>query len=233
MAATPQTLLILDTETTGLSPDDSQCIEVGAILFDVPHRAVLNQVSFLIPSLENGAEAINKIPAAITLIKQPTLPLLTAFYEMAKTADAVIAHNAAFDRKWFGIEPLPAIDAPWICSMDDISWPAELRLKSRPSVTALALAYGVPVWAAHRALTDCIYLAQVFERCAELEALLLGALEPRFLYRANVSYDDRELAKAAGFRWNEDVQRAWSRRLTVREAQALTFSVTPVEDVAC
>jgi DNA polymerase-3 subunit epsilon len=97
-------------------------------------------------------------------------------------------------------------------------------------VRDLALAYGVPVWAAHRALTDCIYLAQVFERCAELELLLEQGLEPRRLYRARVSYEERHRAREAGFRWNDPVSGAWTRRLSEREAEGLSFPVVPVEE---
>ena len=75
--------------------------------------------------------------------------------------------------------------------------------------------------AAHRALTDCIYIAQVFERCDDLEALLLEALEPRQLYQAQVSYAQRQLAKDAGFRWNEPIKGAWTRRLSQRQLQTL------------
>ena len=93
----------------------------------------------------------------------------------------------------------------------------------------LALAYGVPVWAAHRALTDCIYLVQVFERCGDLEALLAAALQPRLLYRAKLPYAERHKAKEAGFRWNHPVAGAWSRRLSQQEVSALPFAVQPVE----
>jgi DNA polymerase-3 subunit epsilon len=95
-------------------------------------------------------------------------------------------------------------------------------------VRDLALAYGVPVWAAHRALTDCTYLVQVLERCSDLEDLLLSALEPRLLFRANLSYAERHRAKEAGFRWNDPVRGAWSRRLSEREAEALPFPVQQV-----
>ncbi|MEB3321503.1 MAG: 3'-5' exonuclease, partial [Synechococcaceae cyanobacterium] len=95
----------------------------------------------------------------------------------------------------------------------------------------LALAYGIPVWAAHRALTDCTYLAQVFARCADLEELLAQALEPRRLYRACLAYAERHRAKQAGFRWNEPVRGAWTRRLSERQAAALSFPVEPVEEV--
>jgi DNA polymerase-3 subunit epsilon len=149
---------------------------------------------------------------------------------MLGACDLVIAHNAAFDRQWFGRGALPQIDKPWLCSMEDLRWPAERQLRANPSVRDLALAYGVPVWAAHRALTDCIYLAQVFERCPELDELLRAGLEPRRLYRARLSYDERHKAREAGFRWNEPISGAWSRRLSDREAALLTFPVVPVDE---
>jgi DNA polymerase-3 subunit epsilon len=226
----PEMLLIIDTETTGLSAAEGQCIEVGAVLFHVPHRAVLTQVSFLMPCPSNGAEGINGIPAAVTRLEQPWQDALACFRAMVAAADALVAHNAAFDRQWFGLGALPVLTKPWICSMEDIRWPADRQLRSAPSVRDLALAYGVPVWAAHRALTDCIYLAQVFERCSDLEERLQAAQEPRTLYRAQLSYAERHRAKAAGFRWNDPVPRAWSRRLSRREVEALPFPVEVVKE---
>jgi DNA polymerase-3 subunit epsilon len=202
---------------------------VGAVLFDVPSRSVLMQVSFLLPCDHNPAQAINGIPAAVSRLSQPWRSGLTCFEAMVADADALLAHNASFDRQWFGTGELPALGKPWICSMEDIRWPADRQLRPTPSVRDLALAYGVPVWAAHRALTDCIYLVQVFQRCQDLEALLQAALEPRRLVRARLSYDERNLAKEAGFRWNEPVPKAWSRRLSEREIAALPFAVDPVE----
>jgi DNA polymerase-3 subunit epsilon len=225
----PQRLLILDTETTGLDPQRDRCIELGAVLFDVPRRSVLSQVSFLLPCEQNPAQAVNGIDPVLTQQPQPWQQGLQWFEALLAAADVVVAHNAAFDRQWFGMAPLPAIDKPWLCSMDDIRWPAERQLRSNPSVRDLALAYSVPVWAAHRALTDCIYLAQVFERCSDLEQLLQQGLEPRRLYRARLSYEERHKAREAGFRWNEPVSGAWSRRLSDREAALLAFPVVLVE----
>ena len=225
----PETLLILDTETTALRPDEGQCIEVGAVLFHVPQRAVLTQVSFLLPCDRNPAEAVNGIPAEVTRLRQPWPSALACFQAMAAQADAVLAHNASFDRQWFGQGHLPLLEKPWICSMEDMRWPASLGLRSTPSVVSLALAYGVPVWAAHRALTDCTYLVQVFQRCVDLEQRLSAALEPRSLMRAEVSYSDRHLAREAGFRWDQPVAKAWTRRLSRREARSLPFPVHPVD----
>lgn len=221
-------LLILDTETTALQPEQGDCIEVGAVLFHVPGRAVLTQVSFLLPCDSNGAEAINGIPAAISQLEQPWQDALNLLLAMVAAADGILAHNAAFDRQWFGHGALPALNKPWICSMEDIPWPAERHLKPNPSVRDLALAYEVPVWAAHRALTDCTYLAQVLQRCDNLEALLQAAQEPRQLYRAQLGYSERHQAKAAGFRWNDPIPGAWTKRLSEREVITLPFRVNPV-----
>lgn len=225
----PERLLIVDTETTGLSPAKGRCIEVGAVLFHVPSRAVLSQLSFLLPCKSNPAEKVNGIAAAVTRLEQPRSQSIACLEAMAATAEVLVAHNAAFDRQWFGHDELPSLHRPWLCSMEDIRWPAERHLRATPSVRDLALAYGVPVWAAHRALTDCIYIAQVFEREAQLENLLQQALLPRKLYRARLPYDQRHLAKEAGFRWNEGVQGAWSKRLTDEERGLLPFEVILAE----
>ena len=120
---------------------------------------MLAQQSFLLPVDSNAAEPINRIPAAVTRRPQPWREALVWFEHLLDAADLLVAHNAAFDRQWFGLGVVPATTTPWLCTMEDIRWPAECQLRSRPSVRDLALAYGVPVWAAHRALSDCIYFA--------------------------------------------------------------------------
>ncbi len=225
-----ENVLILDTETTGLDIENDYCLEVGSILFNVKSRSVLAQQSFLIPVEENNAEIINNIPAAITRLPQPFFEAIKYFESLVQVSDYIVAHNAEFDKQWFGIDKLPQIEKQWICSMDDISWPSDRQLKSRPSVRDLALAYGVPVWSAHRALTDCIYLAEVFKRCNELDHLLIKALEPKLLIRADISYEQRHLAKNAGFRWNDAIKGAWSRKMSRHDIEKLKF---PVQEVDC
>ena len=224
----PENILILDTETTGLDNEKDDCLEVGSILFNVKSRSVLAQQSFLLPVENNQAEKINNIPAEITRLPQPLFEAIKYFESLVQVSDVIVAHNAEFDMKWFGFKKLPQIEKPWICSMDDITWPSDRQLKTRPSVKDLALAYGIPVWNAHRALTDCIYLAEVFKRCNDLEQLLIHALEPKILLRAEISYEQRHLAKNAGFRWNEAVKGAWSRKMSRRELDKLEFPVHEV-----
>ncbi len=226
----PKSLLIVDTETTGLNPEFDECIEIGAILFHVNSRSILAQQSFLLPVSSNGAESINRIPAEVSRLGQPWKEGLQYFEQLVLAADVLVAHNAAFDRRWFGREPLPDISMkPWLCTMDDIAWPSERQLRARPSVRDLALAYEVPVWSAHRALTDCIYIAEVFRRCEDLENLLKYGLEPRRLMRAKISYEQRYLAKQAGFTWNDPIPGAWAKKLSKREELLLSFPVVLME----
>jgi DNA polymerase-3 subunit epsilon len=221
------TVLILDTETTGFDHATESLIEIGAIMFHVPSRSVLAQVSFLLPCDGNEAENINGIPAKISrLCRNPYVASEEMLRSMAEGCDAVVAHNADFDRKWFLKDERWAFLAQmeWLCSCTGFNWPSEKNLGGYPKLQSLALAYGIPVWNAHRALTDCIYLAQVFERCPNLEELLKDAQTPRFLYVADVTYEDKDLAKKAGFRWSVS-SKSWTRKLTAEQSVGLPFPV--------
>ena len=223
-------LLIVDTETTGLDPESAQVIEVAGILYDVKLRGVIAQCSFLCPAQENPAMHVNRIRPELSREAPSLYPaMMDVFYRMARFADFALAHNAAFDKKWFtesqGLFPL---DLQWICSMEDIRWPRNSK-KGRPGVTSLALDYGVPVWSAHRALTDCTYLVEIMRREKDMPQLILEAFEPTSVYVSLLGYEDRQQCKDAGFRWNELVPGKWAKSLRKREAAAVPF---PIQEVA-
>ena len=220
-----ESVLILDTETTGLDENNDEVIEIGCILFHVPNRAVLSQLSFLLPVTTNDAQDINEISVKVSNVAQPWKEGINFFLKLVDSCDLIVAHNAAFDKKWFGKGNLPKLNKRWVCSMEDINWSFKKNLKSRPSVTNLALSFGIPVWNLHRALSDCYYIAEVFKKIENLESILFKATEPRYLYKAIVSYEDRLLAKNAGFRWNSPIQGAWTRKLSETEATELNFKV--------
>ena len=220
-----ESILILDTETTGLDENNDQVIELGCILFHVTSKSVLSQLSFLLPVSTNDAQHINGISVEVSNILQPWQKGIKYFLELVDSCDLIVAHNADFDRKWFGKGYLPNLNKKWICSLEDINWSFKKNLKNRPSVTDLALAFNIPVWNLHRALSDCYYISEVFKKVENLENIIERATEPRYLYKAIVSYEDRALAKNAGFRWNSHVQGAWTRKLSETEATELDFKV--------
>jgi DNA polymerase-3 subunit epsilon len=237
---TLRNLLIVDAETTGLDFEENAPIEFGAILFDVDHRSITHQFSALLPSVvPNDAEALNGIPDSLlntTAVRMGWgLTSLRYLQHLHNCADAILAHNAEFDRQWL----LPVLSSnqgglagnwrqkPWICTLRDFRWKVP-SLRSTPSVVDLALAHGVPVWQTHRALTDCAYLAEVLASRQDLPELLLDAQKPQTLYAAVVTYEQREMAKAAGFQWQAHQQRTWTRYLREDEVGALPFKVVAV-----
>ena len=220
-----ESILIIDTETTGLDENKHEIVEVGCILFNLPSKAVLSQMSFLLPVNSNKAEYINGISPEVSRLPQPWENSIKLFLNLVDCCDFIVAHNVEFDRKWFGKGRLPNLNKKWICSLEDINWSFKRNLKTRPSVTDLALSFEIPVWNLHRALSDCYYLSEVFKKCSNLQELFLDAAEPRLLYKAMVSYEDRILAKEAGFRWNSPIQGAWTKRLSEKEAAELDFNV--------
>jgi hypothetical protein len=44
-------------------------------------------------------------------------------------------------------------------------------------------------------------------------------------------FDQNEIAKAAGFKWNGESKR-WTRRMAIEDAEALPFRTLKLEDVA-
>ncbi len=222
----PQTLLILDVETTGLEPTQAELCEIGAVLFSVPQRSVLQQLSFLLPVATNDAQAINGIEPGLTLQPAPTEEAAVLLLAMLRQADALVAHNAVFDRQWLdgwlitrGHDNTVAMGKPWICTCEGITWE---DVRPNPSLQALALAHGVPIWAAHRALTDCIYLAAILERAAALEQNLVEGLLPRRLVAADLPFARKNEAKEAGFRWLPE-RKLWVRKLTDAQIEDLPF----------
>jgi hypothetical protein len=79
-----------------------------------------------------------------------------------------------------------------------------------------ALNHGIGVTKAHRALSDCQLIAELFDRTEDLQGLFERAIaranEPRYLVIAQVSFDQQDLAKSAGFYWQPD-GKLWVKEL--------------------
>lgn len=210
----PEILLIVDLETTGLDPQKDQVIELGAILYSVSQSCTLQQLSTLFPVTENAAVTVNRITTQASQLVENFDLILQQFSRWTVQADYLVAHNAAFDRQWFGLGSLPPLEKPWLCTYDDFVW------SKNPKPTSLVntvLNHGLGVSSAHRALTDCQLIAALFDRLAEsdgLKSLLMQAIarskEPKIEVIAKVSYDNRNLAKQWGFKWNAEAK-IWSK----------------------
>lgn len=216
-----KTLAILDTETTGLDPSKDACIEVACVLYDIEHAAPVESFASLIRAKGNAAEAVNRIAPPLLERAPAQVAVWGVVRGIIERADAVVAHRAEFDRSFVPSE-LRTL-RPWVCSKFDIEWP---HGKAGDHLVHLALAHGLGVLHAHRALTDCDTLVRLFQRVAELggdvPAMLARAMRPKVTVIAQVSYDDREKAKAAGFAWDPS-GKFWHRAMAREDVAALPF----------
>lgn len=225
---TDRLILILDTETTG-TDDNAIAIEVATIVYSLSHAAPVRAFSSLMLAPSNPAEHVNGIPSALLLSAPYREQVMFSIRGLCMLSGvcAIVAHNADFDRRFVPEEVTGPI--PWVCSQDDIEWP---RASTSRSIVAIALAHGVGVASAHRAMADCDLLARTFTRAAEmgadLGAMIDRGLRPKALYKAIVRYEDNHLAKAAGFRWDGEAKR-WARRMAIEDAERLPFRVQRLE----
>ena len=212
-------IAVVDTETTGVDPKKDRVIEAAWALVDVPTAEVVEIGSRLFRSETNEAEAVNGIPAELVQIAEPGPTLVNfATHPLAGDIEAIVAHNAEFDRQWDVFAPL---SIPWLDTRD-WRWP---KSSSDATLVQLALAHGIGVTSAHRAYTDVLILAALLRRVHEtvpLSAQLEYARLPRHTYEAFVSFEKKDMAKQAGFRWEPDRKR-WTRRMLPEDAAKLPF----------
>lgn len=204
-------VLIVDTETTGLDPaQGAELIEVGAILYNVPTRSTLAQTSTLLRVKTIGQEETH----GISLEASHSIPFniqsasLNVVSNMAMGADYAIAHQSSFDSQF----TQKLVDIPWLCTYDDFCFAPY----KKSNLVSLALSHGIAVKSAHRALTDCQLLAEIFSKRVDLEELIekavIRASSPKVLVKAIVGYADRDKAKAANFRW-DDKLKIWKKSI--------------------
>lgn len=215
-------LLIIDTETTGLDPDQgAECIEIGAILYNVPSRSILAQVSTLLPVKENGQQDVHGISFNAT--QSIPLPVEKAAHsllaEMALECSYIVAHKANFDRQFLSYFDMVT---EWLCTYEDFNFAPH----KPQNLVSLALAHGIAVKSAHRALNDCGLIVEILTARPDLEALIEVAIarskSPKVWVRALVSYNDRGLAKAARFEW-KDESKSWVKLVKECDLENLNF----------
>jgi DNA polymerase-3 subunit epsilon len=167
-----ENILIIDTETSGLEPQKgAKLIEIGALLYNVKHKQILQTLSTFLPCDENPVQHINHIDAEWTRCNMGTLAAVHFLYEMADHASFLVAHNAHFDEKFLNTYPLDSKfrERKWICTKRDFEWPVQLF---RNRLEDICSAMGVNYVNAHRALTDCTFLASCFGKISDLEQRL-------------------------------------------------------------
>jgi DNA polymerase-3 subunit epsilon len=215
---------ILDLETTGLDPNVDRAIEVAVMLFDVQHaQGVASFASLIRGAPSNEAYAINHIPPAMLPEARDPDEVWQAVRWIIAPAQIIIVHNAAFDRQF-----TPDLGRPFVCSENDIVYPGRAR---GGALASLALSFGLGVASAHRAMVDVDTLSRILTRLAEmghsLESVLLRAMRPKVRCHSLAPFGQKEIVKAAGFRWNLE-EKVWWRDMPLEDAEVLPFKVKVV-----
>ena len=219
-----ETLALIDVETQGLDPAQHKVIEIGCVLWSVRYACVIAAWSDLVQQESNEAEVTNRIPATALQLGLTQDSALTRLRNFVARADLLVAHRAEFDASF-----LPELGKPWVCSKFDIQWPGS---KVGDGLVYVALALGVAVTTAHRALSDCLLLARIFEAAyqngADIPALLQRAMRPKATFRGMQRFDENQLAKDAGFQW-DGTKKIRTRRMAIEDAAALPFPTMRLE----
>ncbi len=220
-----QYALLLDTETTGTNPATDRTIEVAVALFDLKRaQTVVSYASLIKGEAKNEGEEANGIPPEM-LPDAPEADLVwRAVKWVAAPAQIIIAHNSDFDRQF-----CPDLGKPWVCSENDIKWPGRAR---GGSLVHLALSLGLGVAHAHRAMSDVDTLSRILTRLValghDLEPVLRHAMRPKVMCHSLAPFEQKDVVKAHGFRFEPDTK-TWWRKMPLEDAATLPFKVRVVQ----
>jgi DNA polymerase-3 subunit epsilon len=212
--------ILFDVETTGLDTVSDEVVELGMVKFsyhpDGTVAAVLDRFSsFNEPSRAIPEEAIklHGITNEMAAGHKIDGDAITAF---ASDAAIIIAHNAAFDRK-FAERYWPVFATkPWACSVNQIEWRAHGFEGSRLGY----LLGGIGMFhRSHRAVDDCHALLEILahtisgtDRTA-LSLLLDNARRKTIrIWAEQAPFDLKDELKKRGYRWSpgdEGRPKAW------------------------
>lgn len=174
----------------------------------------------------------NQPISRIKLESAPSIDLQQSFENFLKNclerSNYIIAHGKDFDRfalSLFQREPFDtlATHPGWLFTYGDFQlFPAQYSGKR--DLLSLALYYGVGISSAHRAIYDCLLIAEVFNRVDHLKAAFTFASLP--VIEAICSKNDSS-PNELGFVWNHAKQ-GWFRKSD--NACELPFSVVPEKE---
>ena len=208
-------VLVLDTETTGLSHPSDKIIELAMLLVDVNGSTGLpcgpvhvfegfEDPGMSIPPMAKKITGITDAMVADQRLDDGAVEALLA------RADCVVAHNAGFDRSFVEARFPAFASKAWACSFKDIDWKAAGADSSK--LSALAADQGW-FYDAHRAQMDCHALLQILTRevgttgSNGLSLLIRAASKISFKLNATgAPFDTKDLLKARGYRWDAEAK---------------------------
>lgn len=212
--------LFVDTETTGLDHAHDEIIELAMVPFTYGVDGEIYDVGRAFEQLRQPSKPISAEITALTGITNAMVegqsidPNDVAAF--AAPAALVIAHNAAFDRRFLERFCEVFSTKPWACSMSEIDWAAEGYEGTKLAYLASSAGF---FYDRHRATHDCFAAIELMARRhtgtgrTGLQQLLQRARTPSWrIWAENSPFDTKGVLKARGYRWNGEGiggPRAW------------------------
>lgn len=213
--------VVVDTETTGINPDQDAIIELGMVLFEFdPLTGQAYRVLAVFDELEDPGYPISAESTAVHGISDNMVAGKiiddVAVAKFLEGVSIVIAHNAKFDRVFLE-KRLPIFESlPWACSFAQINWSGEGVGSAK--LDYIAYQYGF-FYDAHRAEIDCFALLEILQKQLPkskeliLKTLLLALHQKSYTISALASpFESKDILKAKGYRWNGE-KKCWHNTL--------------------
>lgn len=221
------TVLILDTETTGLNPARDKMVELAMLRVQVDRRTGQPVGAMQVYNgLEDPGMPMPDEARAVTGITDDMLRGQrlddAQVHALLAGVDLVVAHNAGFDRPFVEARFAAFEGLKWACSFADIDW----KSLGRGSAKLSALGQDVGFfYDAHRAEMDCHALLAVLmaplppePKRNGLLQLLAAAQAPCYRVQATgAPFDAKDVLKARGYRW-DGAGKVWHTRIANAEA---------------
>jgi DNA polymerase-3 subunit epsilon len=204
--------VFVDVETTGLDPSRDEIVELAMVPFVYGLDGRIFEIKDPFESLREPSRALSPAITALTGITNEAvagqnidIDTVTA---LAERADLVVAHNAAFDRRF--VERLSGAFAtkPWACSMSQIDWAGEGYEGTKLAYLAMGAGF---FYDRHRAANDCFaaieLLATPLPKSGQpaMNRLLEKARRPGWRIWAEKSpFKLKDELKSRGYRWSGD-----------------------------
>jgi DNA polymerase-3 subunit epsilon len=211
--------VLLDVETTGLDPIVDEIIELAMLPFFYSDDDEIVGIGTPFNELREPGRPIPPDVTKLTGIDQAMVAGKSIDSDaVARFAGAslIIAHNAAFDRRFMESFCPSMVRNPWACSMSEVPW-ADHGFDSN-KLAFLANTSGF-YYDRHRAVHDCHAAAELLARplaatgASALKVLLASARTNTIrCWAENSPFDKKDMLKGRGYRWNgdkADQPRAW------------------------
>ena len=155
-------IAFIDVETTGMSSENNDVIELGVMLGEFENNRIVRVVEeyceFQEPFFEIPNMITNLTGITDQMVRGKALDLDRVFSILQK-ADGIVAHNASFDRGFVRRLLPDTVEMDWYCSVRQIKW-KDYGFENG-KLQQLLSTHRIEVNHAHRALDDAKNLARL------------------------------------------------------------------------